>query len=117
MNNYQGSCHCGKVSFNFECPEIIKGLRCNCSICIRKGALMSSDVIPQKSLIIISGEDALSMYQFNTNVAKHYFCNICGIYPFHETMRMPGHFRINLGCVDGIDTFSLNTEEINGKEF
>ena len=76
---------------------------------------MSADIIPEDQLKIHSGEESLSLYQFRTNVAKHYFCKACGIYPFHETMRKPGYFRINLGCVDDIDVFSLKNETFNGK--
>ncbi|MHA2939058.1 GFA family protein [Vibrio sp. RC27] len=36
---YTGSCHCGAVTFRFDGDEITKGLRCNCSICIKKGSL------------------------------------------------------------------------------
>jgi len=28
---------------------------------------------------------------------------------------MPGHFRVNLGCVDSIDTFSLEADVFDGK--
>ena len=45
MKTYTGSCHCGAVRFAFKAPEIDKGLRCNCSLCRRKGALMSGFVV------------------------------------------------------------------------
>ena len=46
--HYQGSCHCGAVKFAYEGEKITKGLRCSCSICSRKGAMMSPEAIPQK---------------------------------------------------------------------
>ena len=52
------------------------------------------------------------MYQFDTKIAKHYFCKTCGIYPFHETMRVPGHYRVNLGCIDDIDTNEITDIEV-----
>ena len=70
---------------------------------------------PEQLEIEVSG-DALSCYQFGGKVAKHYFCNKCGIYPFHETMRKPGHYRVNLGCVDEIDSFTLPRTVFNGRE-
>jgi hypothetical protein len=47
---YQGKCHCGAVGFSFEGEKIEKGLRCNCSICTRKGAMMSPQAIPKHLL-------------------------------------------------------------------
>lgn len=112
---YQGSCHCGAVRFSFEAEPIAKGLRCNCSLCARKGAMMSPEPIPREQLKIEAQEGALGLYQFGQKRAKHYFCNRCGIYPFHETARKPGHFRVNLGCVDGLDPLALEADVFDGR--
>ena len=71
--------------------------------------------VPLDGLKVVAGSDKLSLYQFNTMTAKHYFCKECGIYTFHETARKPGHFRVNLGCVEGVDTFSLEADVFDGK--
>lgn len=115
MTQYHGSCHCGAVKFSYEGDPTPSGLRCTCSICARKGALMSNEFIPEEKLNIESGEDALTLYQFGKKTARHLFCKHCGIYPFHETARKPGHYRINLGCVDGIDTLAIPVEVFDGK--
>lgn len=114
MQDYKGQCHCGSVSFSFKAEKIDSGLRCNCSICERKGALMSPFVLAPNEIkkTVLAG--SLSTYEFGSNVAKHHFCNRCGIYTFHETMRMPGHFRVNLGCIEGIDSLSLPYEVFDG---
>jgi len=112
---YQGSCHCGAVRFAFEGDEITHGLRCNCSMCGRRGALMSPVPIPNDELQIEAEEGMLGLYQFGAKTAKHYFCKRCGIYPFHETARKPGHMRVNLGCVDGIEPLELEAELFDGK--
>ena len=117
MAQYHGSCHCGAIRFSFEHPEIDKGLRCNCSMCSRKGAMMSPVPVPLEKFKIEAEKYALGLYQFGAKTAKHYFCKKCGIYPFHETARFPGHLRANLGCVDGIDTFKLPEEIFDGKNF
>lgn len=114
MPHYTGSCHCGDVQFSFEQDEITTGLHCNCSICRRKGALMSDFTIAAADLTIDAKAGALELYRFGSGVAKHYFCKRCGIYPFHETLRMPGHFRVNLGCIEGIDSFSLESRLFDG---
>ncbi len=115
MKQYQGSCHCGAVKFTFPSEEISSGLRCNCSMCVRKGALMSDFVIPEASLKIDVSEGVLGLYQFDAKTAKHFFCNACGIYTHHETARKAGHYRVNLGCVEGVDTFSLDADVFDGK--
>ncbi|WP_434221452.1 GFA family protein [Mesorhizobium opportunistum] len=48
---YKGSCHCGKVVLEFE-AELTGAVRCNCSICSRKGALLCA--IPHQSLRILA---------------------------------------------------------------
>jgi hypothetical protein len=32
---------------------------------------------------VTKSEEKLTLYQFNTNTAKHYFCSACGIYTYH----------------------------------
>lgn len=106
---YQGSCHCGAVRFEVE-TEVSPATRCNCSLCRRKGALMSPG-FSADALKIVKGEGDLTLYQFNSRVAKHFFCKHCGIYPFHQTRRDPGVWRVNLGCLEGVDAYSI--EEVS----
>ena len=118
MKNYQGSCHCGNVSFSFEHDKEIKtGLRCNCSLCTRRGAVMSDFVIPPDELNIVIKEDgSLGLYEFDNKAAHHFFCKKCGVYPFHQTFRMPDHYRVNLGCIESIDTETLEVDLFEGKK-
>lgn len=112
---YKGSCHCGAVQFSYEGDTIDKGLRCNCSICARKGALMTVQTIPLEDLTIDAESGALSLYQFGAKTAKHFFCKKCGIYTFHETARFPGQFRVNIGCLDDVDSTQLESDLFDGK--
>ena len=114
-HHYKGSCHCGAVKFSYNGDRIENGLRCNCSICSRKGAMMSTEMIPEANLHIDAAEDTLALYQFGKKTAKHYFCRQCGIYPFHETARASGHYRVNLGCVEELDTSEFEVELFDGK--
>jgi hypothetical protein len=84
---HHGSCHCGAVQFEVR-TALTPAARCNCSLCRRKGALMTPP-FAAAALKIVQGEDALTLYQFNTRVARHYFCKHCGIYPFHQTRKDP----------------------------
>lgn len=114
-HRYEGSCHCGKVRFAYDGEEITAGLRCTCSICRRKGALMSTEAIAPERLEIDAEPGDVGLYQFDSKVAKHYFCKHCGIYTHNEMLRIPGHFRVNLGCIDAVDTFALEVEVFDGK--
>lgn len=101
----RGSCHCGAVKFEVR-TALTPATRCNCSLCRRKGAVMTPP-FDASALKILCGEDALTLYQFNTRTAKHYFCRHCGIYPFHQTRKDPRLWRANLGCLEGVDPFAL----------
>jgi hypothetical protein len=62
----------------------------------------------------LSGEDQLCLYQFNTRTAKHYFCKVCGIYTFHRPRTNPNVYRVNVGCLEGVDPLSLEVSINDG---
>lgn len=75
---------------------------------------MSEFVVAAADLHISDPEQQTATYTFGSHVAKHHFCRRCGVYPFHETMRKPGYYRINLGCLDGIEPSNLPFELFDG---
>ncbi len=100
-------CHCGDVEAEINIPERIeKVMRCNCSICKRKGAIMS--MVKNEDFKIIKGNDKLKLYQFHSKIAKHYFCINCGIYTHHNPRINPSLTAFNIGCIDEIDSFKIN---------
>mgnify|MGYP001370725722 CR=1 FL=1 len=106
------TCHCGSVKAEINVSENFeKILKCNCSICKRKGAIMS--MVKNEDFKIIKGEDKLVCYQFHTKVAKHYFCSTCGIYTHHNPRINPMMTGFNIGCIDSLDTFKLENITIN----
>ena len=109
---YKVSCHCGSVQLKVESDmSIVK--QCNCSLCKRKNAKMN--ILPKDSIKSILGEENLSLYQFGTNIAKHYFCKKCGIYTHHFRKSDPNGIGINIGCIDEIDSFSIESEVLHNK--
>ena len=104
-------CHCGQVEAQINIEKIDKFLKCNCSICKRKGAVMS--MVKNEDFRIIKGKQMLKIYQFHTKVAKHYFCSNCGIYTHHNPRSNPAMTGFNLGCIEEVDTFNLNNISIN----
>ena len=111
---YQGSCHCGSVKFTFSGDEITSGLRCNCSLCEKKGAIMTEYAVSPSDFEISSEPNVLSTYDFGSKVAKHHFCNKCGIYTFHQTMSKPGFYRINIGCISGLNSSDMPFKVYDG---
>lgn len=111
--DYKARCHCGRVQFSFKSEEIKTGKRCNCSICVRKGAVMSSQYIPAMDFRPHSNLDDLIDYRWNDQVVNHLFCKTCGIYPYHGDSEYG--YRVNLGCVEGIDPFALEIGIIDGR--
>ena len=104
--------HCGSIEaeINLEAnPEKI--LRCNCSICKRKGAIMS--MVKNDDFKITKGAEKLKLYQFHTKVAKHFFCTICGIYTHHNPRSNPSMTGFNIGCIEEIDSFNLKNILLN----
>ena len=69
------TCHCGGVEIQVNIPEegFKKLMRCNCSLCKRKGYIIG--VIGPDDLKIVKGENLLKLYQYHTKTAKHYFCS------------------------------------------
>ena len=70
---YRARCHCGAVRFRFRSDPITEGIRCNCSICIRKGAVMSVRYYPPDAFDPIEGTESLTLYQFGDHDVGHYF--------------------------------------------
>ena len=126
-------CHCGEVEAEVKIPEtgIKKFMRCNCSLCKRKGYIIG--VVGENDFKLIKGEKILKLYQYYTKVAKHYFCSICGIHTHnrprinpkiygintHNLRRSdPNTFGVNVGCLEDISTkelFELNVRVNDGK--
>ncbi len=103
---HPASCHCGAVVFELDLPEgIVDPRRCDCSLCRRKGAIMAS--VPLSGIRIIQGEDTLTLYQFNTKIAKHFFCSKCGIYTHHQRRSKSELYGYNVGCLEGVNPFDL----------
>lgn len=105
----QGGCHCGAVRIAVRLAEALEGgsgpVRCNCSMCRMKGAVMA--FAPLADLDVIAGADVIATYQFNTGAAKHHFCPRCGIHTHHQRRFDPTLYAINLACLDGVSPYDF----------
>ena len=112
MTTYQGHCHCGSIAFSIN-ADIQELTTCDCSICAKKNALMTK--VHESQFELLQGESKLSEYQWNMNIARHYFCSICGIYTFHRKRAQPDHYGVNIYCLENIDVNSIPVRATEGE--
>ncbi len=111
-NKHKATCHCGAVELELHLPNgIIDPRRCDCSLCRRRGAIMASASL--SDIKIIKGHDSLKLYQFNTYIAKHYFCSNCGVYTHHQRRSSPEEYGYNVGCLEGVNPFEIENIPTN----
>lgn len=113
---HQGSCHCKAVQYEAELDLEQPVFECNCSHCQVKGFLLQ--FIGAEQFKLISGDDVLTEYRFNTQKLSHQFCSICGVQCFArgEKDGQPT-YAINVRTVDGLDIGALTRTAVNGKDF
>ncbi|HEX7758806.1 MAG TPA: GFA family protein [Caulobacteraceae bacterium] len=110
---YEGSCHCGAVRFRIA-VEPVELTTCDCSLCTKKNAVMAA--VHERGFALLAGEEALSLYQWNTGVARHHFCSRCGIYTFHCKRSAPDHYGVNVFCLEGFDVAAFPRRAAVGRD-
>jgi len=95
---YTGGCHCGAVRFEVEAEPRPKVQECTCTIC-RMTAFVHL-IVPASRFRLLSGEDALTQYRFNTGTARHLFCKHCGVKSFYVPRSHPHGYSVNARCLD-----------------
>lgn len=56
---------------------------------------------------LLTAEEALGTYRFNTGVAAHHFCLRCGINTHHHRSSVPGQVAVSAACLDGVSPFDF----------
>ena len=115
MITHHGGCHCGRVRFEVQAPAHLQLSECNCSMCSRTAYLHL--IVPADRFKLVSGQDALSTYTFNTGTAKHLFCSSCGIKSFYVPRSHPDGFSINARCLDMQTVTGTTVQPFNGREW
>jgi len=106
-----GSCHCGAVQFTATLTEgFASARRCTCSICRMRGAVAVTST--PEHFRITQGEDKLATYRFNTGVAEHHFCSVCGIYTHHRRRSNPNELGVNVACLEGVSPFNFREVKV-----
>lgn len=112
MSRHKGGCHCGRIRFEVEAPSDIQVTQCNCSICRMSGYLHL--IVPTTEFELISGEDELCTYTFNTGIARHYFCRHCGVKSFYVPRSHPDGISVNANCLDPASISSVTVTPFDG---
>jgi len=110
----RAACHCGAVVLEVTLSDGLRSIRrCTCSFCSRRGAAAVTALVGD--VAVVKGAEALTLYQWGTGTAKHYFCSICGIYTHHQRRSNPGECGVNAACVDGVDITLLEIPWTDGR--
>ncbi len=114
MTTYMGGCHCGKVRFTVD-ASMDKVISCNCSICLKRGLLLT--FVPASAFTLTKGAEELSDYRFNTMKIRHLFCKGCGVEAFGMGKSEDGTetVALNVRCIDDIDLDDIKATPFDGK--
>ena len=116
MTKHTGGCHCGRVRYEVE-ADIDEVMSCNCSMCQKRGTLLT--FVPEQQFTLLSGGGDLTDYQFNKKIIHHLFCSTCGIGSFARGVAPDGSemVAINVRCLEDVDPASLTVKFIDGRSF
>jgi hypothetical protein len=115
MIRHTGGCHCGKVRFEVRAPAHLEVTECNCSMCSKAGYLHL--MVPKSRFNLLSGEQSLQTYQFNTGTARHLFCSVCGVKSFYVPRSHPDGFSINVRCLDEGTVTGMHISHTDGRNW
>ena len=110
-----GGCHCGAVRFRVRAMPDIHVSECNCSICAMAGYLHL--IVPRQDFELLSGEEVLEEYRFNTGTARHLFCRRCGIKSFYVPRSHPHGISVNARCLDPGEVRSMTVTAFDGRNW
>ena len=114
-DTHQGACHCGAVRFEIDAPRDVVVEDCNCSVCAKTGFLHL--ILPASRFRILSGEDQLTRYTFNTGVAQHFFCRTCGVKAFYVPRSNPDGWSVNFRCLNRDEFGAVEIRPFDGQNW
>ena len=112
---HRGGCHCGAVAFEFVAESRVKVYQCNCSVCHPFGFLHL--IVPKHQFKLLKGQDNLSLDQFDSGIAQHYFCKTCGVKSFYIPRSNPDGISINYRCVEKGTLTEVIIEDFDGQNW
>lgn len=110
-----GGCHCQGVRFEAQVANPAEVQLCNCSICRMSG--FEHLIVPANRFNLLKGEDLLRCYAFNSKIARHLFCGICGVKSFYVPRSNPDGFSLNVRCLEGLERLQMNCSDFDGRNW
>ena len=113
---YQGSCHCGAARFEVTADLSTGGSRCNCSVCTK--VAQTGGLVKPEAFKLLSGEDALSFYEWGGRTARRYFCKTCGVSVFGRgSLPQLGGTYVSVfyNCLDNVEVGDLKVGYFDGR--
>ena len=110
-----GGCHCGAVRFEAALPDHVLAQSCNCSVCAKTGFVHV--IVPESRFRLLQGAESLETYTFNTGVARHHFCRVCGVKSFYRPRSNPDGWSVNARCLDDAETLDIAIEPFDGRNW
>ena len=109
---------CGGVKFEVTLP-FTRAIHCHCSRCRKHSGAFGLTVghIPREQFRLLQGADVLTTYTFNTGVAKHTFCSVCGIKSFYTPRSHPDGISVNARCLDPGTVTSIRVSAFDGRHW
>ena len=112
---FTGGCHCGRVQFEVLAPADFALDDCNCSICFKTGFLHL--IVPAGQFKLLSDPNDVSLYQFGSKVAQHYFCRHCGIKSYYIPRSHPDGVSVNARCLNEVDLSEHEIRPFDGQNW
>lgn len=112
---HRGGCHCARVRFEVTAPAKLEVSECNCSMCGKSGYLHL--IVPAKRFRLVSGQEVLTAYTFNTGTAKHLFCSVCGMKSFYVPRSHPDGYSVNARCLDPGTFVEMTVTPFDGRNW
>ncbi|MFZ5669780.1 MAG: GFA family protein [Pseudomonadota bacterium] len=112
---HAGGCHCGAVRFEAALGSVVEAQTCNCSMCEKVGFIHV--IVPESRFRLLQGGDRITTYSFNTHVAQHTFCSVCGVKSFYRPRSNPDGWSVNLRCLDSAEGLDIRLEAFDGQNW
>jgi hypothetical protein len=82
---------------------------------VKKGFLHL--IVDPSQFRLLSPPDAVTLYQFNTQTAKHYFCPVCGIHSYYTPRSHPDKIDVNVRCLESVNLQEIVIQPFNGRDW
>ena len=74
-------------------------------------------IVPQARFRLLRGRHQLSAYRWNTGVARHLFCSVCGVKSFYVPRSNPDGVSLNLNCLDRASFARVEVRPFDGRNW